>query len=499
VRSVDFYPHGAKFIFQVKSDGNFDFDLPGAFSPESVRCLTRDKLSYISIETAIVKETKPETLLPLEDRVDEATRTVKLLEGRKATLAQSLEMLRIPFQALDATGDGQIARLDGKALIEYIADAQKMRLEIETELVDVDMRVSKAQEALLEAQRELETQRLEIERKKPVNHGTVVQVRGTVNSPSTLLFEAYTQSAGWNVGYEMDMDSATGNIDAKMSAVVWQGSGIDVDGQLAFHTRQPTFTVTPPELQPLVVGLRQKETRMRADSAVNMSAFGLSEAEEPRALLYKAVEPPPPAPDTISTLASVSVRGLGRVGGDKNQARISLGEFSMKSLPVLISIPEQNQEAWIVASVDSVPESVLPGVVELAVDGASTGRTNISDSVAGMMHMPFGMISRLTSKKTPFVGRSGSTWTGTGTLNDGYTIEITSALETEREVTIRDRVPIPAADKIVLEIKRIDPEPAERDKENRLTWRISVKPGETRKITVEYALRYPGDESLEYR
>jgi hypothetical protein len=84
-------------------------------------------------------------------------------------------------------------------------------------------------------------------------------------------------------------------------------------------------------------------------------------------------------------------------------------------------------------------------------------------------------------------------------LNDGYTLEISSGMSSEREITILDRIPIPTVDKIVIEVKKIDPEPTERDKENRLVWRLKLKPGETRKITVEYTLTYPGDETLEFR
>jgi hypothetical protein len=201
----------------------------------------------------------------------------------------------------------------------------------------------------------------------------------------------------------------------------------------------------------------------------------------------------------MSTLADATVKGRGRIEGDGSRSRVTLGEFNLKSVPVLVSIPEQNREAWIIASLDAVPAVFLPGAAELTVDGASTGRANIPESPEGRMRVPFGMTARLTSKKTPFVGKTGSTWTGTGILNDGYTLEITNAMETEREITVRDRIPVSTTDKIILEVKKTDPEPTERDRENRLLWKMNIRPGETKKITVEYTLRYPGDDALEYQ
>jgi hypothetical protein len=177
---------------------------------------------------------------------------------------------------------------------------------------------------------------------------------------------------------------------------------------------------------------------------------------------------------------------------------VELGTFSMKSTPVLISIPEQNKEAWIIASMDMAPASLLPGQADLTVDGAPSARTRIPESAADMMRMPFGMASRVTSKKEISVSAEAKAIFGQKTRNGGYIIEITNAMDTERKITVRDRMPIPTTDKITLEVKLIDPLPAERDKENRLTWDISLKPGETKKITVEYALKYSGDGEISF-
>jgi hypothetical protein len=192
------------------------------------------------------------------------------------------------------------------------------------------------------------------------------------------------------------------------------------------------------------------------------------------------------------------VSGAGKIGGDGISAKVALGGFNLKSVPVLISIPEQSAEAWIVASLDEIPPAFISGTAELVVDGASTGRASIQDSV-GAIQIPFGRAARIISKKTPFVSTRERAWLTNGVLNDGYTLEITSRMDTEREITVRDRVPFSTNGKVVVDVKKIDPAPSERDKENRLLWKLSLKPGETKKITVEYSITYPGSETLEFR
>ncbi|MDR3321603.1 MAG: DUF4139 domain-containing protein [Synergistaceae bacterium] len=501
IRSVDFYPSGAKFTLRVESDGNFAFELPGAFSGDSVRCLTLEGLTSLKVDSSAVKEQSPVELLPLKKKIDDAAREVGLIDGRSAALTQALTMLVAPS---GAGGEKKSAPYSGTLsdYLEYVANARKMEMEIRTELVEVGMSLQKARETLKERSEEYEIIRLDIERRKPSGSGVVVKVLGTTSAPASLLFEAFTSSAGWNVGYEMGMDSALGDIEAVMSAAVWQKTGLDVDGSFSFHTRQPSFSVSPPEVNPLIVNLtlpldyRTNDKLMMEESYLGVTASQNIPGYSPPGG-NDVYEPHTPLPEAISTLSNVSVRGDGKIDGDGNQARIKLGVMNLKSVPVIISVPEQNREAWIVASVDAIPPSFLPGTAELSVDGASTGRTNIPGAV-GSMRIPFGMTALVTAKKEPYVTATGSSWTGKGILNDGYTLEISSGMLSEQEIIVLDRIPIPTADKIVLDVKKIDPEPAERDKENRLTWRLNLKPGETQKIIVDYTLTYPGDATLHF-
>jgi uncharacterized protein (TIGR02231 family) len=490
VKSVNFYPSGARFTYEVESGGEFEFDIPGAFDENSVRCLSLERLASLKVERAAVKETTPEGLLPYERSVDEASKAVSLLEGRKTSLARTIEFLSSPFSGAPFNKE---AGFDGDGLINYAKNAYHMRLELEAELVDVNMGIEKAAKVLEEARREYNDVKARLDRKKGAVPGMAITVRGTTDGPSKLTFEALTGMAGWNVVYEMNLDSAKGAVGAKMNAVVWQHTGTDIEGEFSFNTRQPAFSVNAPEVRPLAVGLRRNE--MAYEQSVN----DYKEIAMPGAAFSLKTATPAPSqmPNAIASLSNVLVTGSGKIEGDGSHVRVKLGEFVLECAPLLISIPEQNRESWIVASIDVIPESFLPGVAELSVDNASTGRANIAESIASA-RIPFGMAARITAKKTPYIRETGSSWTGTGLLNDGYTLEITNGMETAREVTVIDRIPFPTVDKVTIEVKKTDPKPDERDKENKLTWKVNLAPGETKKITVEYTIKYPGDETLEY-
>ncbi len=481
VRSVDFYPAGARFVFRIDADGEFETTLPGAFIPDSIRLLAQDGVSSLRVESAPREQWTPPALVLLKSQLDMKERELKLQEARKAALEQTLAMINSPLPK----------DFSGKDLILHIEDAQAMRFRIGSELVDLNLAIGKTG-------RELEALRAEYDRKMPEDAESVVQISGVSQTSAPLLFEALTHAAGWFARYDMNLNSTTGAIDAKMQARVWQRTGLDVDGEFEFHTRQPSYAITPPDVRPLIVTLMEKNLRERAFAPVPM-ADTVEALHAPVMNKMARGQEIESQPAVLSTLADVSVRGKGNLKGDGTPEDVLLGRFDLKSTPVLVSIPEQNREAWVIASMDSVPEPLLPGQAELAVDGAPTGRSAVPEYGMGQTYLPFGMATRITAKKERLVSKTGSSWTGKGILEDGYTLEVTNGMNVAREIVVRDRIPVSANEKIVLEVKNIDPAPSERDRDNRLTWKIYVNPGETKKITVEYVLRYPGDETLEYR
>jgi uncharacterized protein (TIGR02231 family) len=493
VVSADFYPFGAKFTFRTDSDGSFNFTLPGAFDRDSVRCLTMEKLTSLKAETFPAAETSPPELEQLEKKAEDAQRSADILEGQSAALSQTIGMLSSPFPQ----SDGGV-KIDESALsgyITYLKDALKLRLDMETELADTNIALLRAQKVLDDALERIEAERARLEGKKPHNSANVLAVSGTTSGPAELIFEAYTPAAGWSVVYEMAMNSATGEIKAGMNAVAHQRTGMDVNGSLSFHTRQPSFSVAPPEVRPLTVSLSLGRNAM---PAANAPGYSVSIADESFGETAKEYAREAQEPRAVATLADVTVTGDGKIEGDGSASRVMLGSFSMKSAPVLISIPEQNKEAWIVASLDKVPQALLPGIAELAVDGASTGTASIPET-AGAIRIPFGMAAKITSKKTPYVSTQGRSWIIKGVREDGYTLEITNGTEKETEVEVRDRIPFPTIDKVTVDVKKTDPAPAERDRENRLLWKLRLKPGETKKIAVEYSVKYPDGETPVYR
>ena len=161
-------------------------------------------------------------------------------------------------------------------------------------------------------------------------------------------------------------------------------------------------------------------------------------------------------------------------------------------------VPEQRNNAWIIASMDENNEHLIPGNAELRVDGHVSGKIYLEEYGKGQKLIPFGYAEQITVKKEALIEKKGVSWFS-GVFNSGYKLEITNGTKTEKIITVKDRLPIPTDEKIKLDVKRIEPKEKERDTENRLTWEITVPAGATVPVIVDYTLSYPSGEELQYR
>ncbi|MBQ9418756.1 MAG: DUF4139 domain-containing protein, partial [Synergistaceae bacterium] len=184
--------------------------------------------------------------------------------------------------------------------------------------------------------------------------------------------------------------------------------------------------------------------------------------------------------------------------GTERELEVYMQNIKMKGDVIILLIPEQRNNAWIIASMDKDNDKLLPGSAELRVDGATTGKITIGEYGETQKEIPFGYADAITVKKDALVEKTGVSWFS-GVFTSGYKLEITNGTQSERVITVRDRLPIPTDEKIKLEVKRIEPKEKERDSENRLTWEITVPAGATVPVIVDYTLSYPSGETLQYR
>ncbi len=472
--TTDLYPEGARVIFSVPFSENVSFELPATFDKDSIRPLGTEGLivQSFSVEDLPRPGWIPPVLVELKSSIDSKVKGKALLEAKKEAISQSFGLLSGPLPR----------DLKGPEVTAYIESTRELREKLETELISLAEEIRKTDESLSVLTDEY-TSRM------PEMADRVLSVSAVLSGKGNLRVEGWTSRAGWSPSYRMDLESATGKINGKLSAAAMQKTGIALAGTLVFHTATPSLSVSPPRLTPQIVDFEEELDVVRRPMMMEKSAAKLNEE------FFGAAPSAPPA--IVRTLTDMSVSVEGKIEGDGTPAEFTLGTFGMQGETAIVAVPLLSKEAWITAEVKELPISLLPAPADLFVDGNAAGKTTLMEQGEGTdFTAAFGKMPLLTAVREKIVKKEGSSWIGKGRLEEGYTIEVTNGTASKVTLQLKDRIPLSAQEKIAVETVTTDPKPAEQTDQNLLTWKIDLKPGEKKTVRVVYKVSYPSDKEI---
>ena len=480
ITAVDFYPNGAKFTFTLQIESNtFEAEIPGGFQRDSVRMLDPNNIDDVKVYVKTREDWIPESLSDIKTELESHRQTLRELRTRQSALEHTQELLK---------NADPPTRTDAKDIIAYIEMSEAMKESTENELAELKLNIDDESKkaGLLQS---------ELDRRMPDKANEYISVSGHVKSGNLVMFEAFTSHANWKPEYTMNLDSKSGKITTRIQSRASQRTGLDYTGDITFHTKIPNENVNTPEQRALRVSIKQKE-RARNNEMYDMAAAPMA-VERNYYATGSSKAKRVPEPQMQATLSDHVIMGTGTLTGDNIEALFMQGELELKGSVIFELIPEQRSDAWILVSMEDSNVSLIPGDAELRVDGMPAGKTSIPEYGLSRKKIAFGYAPQITSKKEPVINTTGTSWFS-GTNSGGYTLKITNSTNEARKIIVRDRLPIPTDDKIKLDVKRINPEPKERDRENKLMWEIELKAGETKDIFVEYTLSYPTNEELQF-
>lgn len=467
VKQADVYPRGAQVTLAAPAKPDMTFDLPLSFEEESLR-VTGEGVKILSVETSLIQRTGwiPPALAELEGRVRKSLAEVERLDARGASLQQTAKHLQDPVPSSWKPQD----------LLNFLDTAAKRREQVE-------QAAKENSRALEKAKGELSRLEAELAGKMPPEPDKANRIRVKTVGSGTVRLLAWTSQASWKTVYSLDLSGKNGRVAFKQEALVQQKTGIDWDGQVVLHTVQPRRTVTAPELPPLVVDFERPVAR-------NVDMMLMKEAAAPDKAGSAVQE---------ETLTDISLKTAGRAGGDGTPSRFSIDAFSLPSETSVVAIPALGREAWLTAEIKSLDRPLLSGMAELSLDGSPSGKTAVSMIGRGeSLKLAFGRVPLVTSVVREAVPREGTTW-GRGKLEKSLTLSVTNGTGHGTKVTVLDRIPVSAQEKIKVEILGLEPKPAKQDDRGILTWETSLNAGETKKFVIRYRLTYPADRAVIFR
>ena len=459
------YPRGAQAVFRIPVTGETTLEIPGTFDPATLE-VSVEGTSLLGLETQPVRRGGwvPPSASELAARIGALSGR---LTGVEARLAAKLQSRRDYESCRPATARELAARLASREAARTRLETEIRALEGQRDALGRDLRFLQDQ---LQAQLPPDPERFLQIRLRTSGRGTA-RVAGTV------------QDASWRPAYRASVDTATGKVRLEEFLEVRQKSGLDWKGTLVCHTASPADRHGLPDLNPWVVDLARPE---RLDRGMAKMA------------LYAGGAPAPEANFALSE-TDLSFRTQGLVPGTGNPVQLAGGTFDLAGNVEVRAVPVLDREAWMTVRTSPLPRPLLGGETSLSVNGLPTGKASLPPTAKGEeLTLPFGRVPGVTAdrrEEIPRTSRSGGTWTWTG----GYSLRVRNSLDKPMDVTVEDRIPRSATDRIRVEATS-SPKPDDTDgRTGVVTWKLRLAPGEERVLKMELLLRHPENTELAFR
>lgn len=320
---------------------------------------------------------------------------------------------------------------------------------------------------------------------------------------ATIKVSYFVNNAGWYPVYDLRAEDINSPIEFAYRAKVFQSTGTDWEKvNLTISTGNPSMGGQLPVLYPWYLNLYEPQQleiydkRGRAEADVLQMAPSVAYGNMQEDANYKAI--PNTAAgyttqinNTVNTEFKISVPY--DIPSDNQQYDVTMQTQTLKAEYAYVTIPKLDNDAFLRAQIiDWAQYSLLPGESNIFFKGTYVGKGYIDPAMANdTLTLSLGRDKAINVKreqikdycKTGFFG-------GKQKTSKAYEITVQNNKKQAVSLQIEDQLPISQNGDI--EVDREELSGASVDEQTgKLTWKITLQPGETIKKQLRFSVQYP--------
>ena len=353
-----------------------------------------------------------------------------------------------------------------------------------------------------------------------------LQVMSKHNGEIPISLSYYTQYAGWTAVYDVRVNSKTNKVKLVYKASITQTTGIDwKKTKLTLSTGTPNFGVTAPVLTPwylqlyvpgLYTDLQKRAAAGNAQRNVIQSYKDDGKLAEELVVTALGIERKPKElgysistidPSTLQQYTTLNEGQLNTnfeidlpydIASDGQLNSVTIKDQEISCILKNYAVPRMDKDAYLLAEVaDWQNLDLLPGDANIIMDDTYIGRSLIDpNSIADTLNLSLGRDKRVAIKRS-LIKELSSLKTSGKESKQVFTYEITvkNNKVTDVNLLLKDQYPLSNIKEVVVTLEdgsdaTINPETGV------LTWKIDLKPGESRKVRFTYSVKYPKDKKI---
>ncbi len=335
--------------------------------------------------------------------------------------------------------------------------------------------------------------------------------------PIAIKISYYTPNAGWSANYDLRVNSKENKMKLVYKASLTQSTGFDwKQVKLTLSTGTPNFGVNAPLLTPWYLQLYVPELyRQMQARSVNVNANVVQSMAKEKSMREVVVEDNDKQyrldmnvePSNVGAFTTLSQGQLNAnyeidlpydVPSDGQVHNVNIQERLVGATLKNYAVPKLDRESYLMAEIaDWQNLDLLPGSANIIMDDTYVGKSQIDpNSTADTLNLSLGRDKRIVVKRVQ-IRETAPAKSGGGANKQVFTYEITvkNNKVTPIQMLLKDQHPLSAVKEV--EVSLDEAGDAEVNPETGvLTWKLDLKPGESRKLRFVYSVKYPRDKRI---
>ncbi|WP_158552584.1 mucoidy inhibitor MuiA family protein [Spirosoma telluris] len=450
----------------------------------------------------LTKATKPASLQRLEDSLRANREAYELLTVQEDVLQQEKKLILANQQV-----GGKTTGTTVKEVADMAAFYRERLTKIGQELLFLNRRMVEQKKRVDRLDAQVNEQNAK--RERPVGE---IEVTLTAKSRTTVELELsyVVGNAGWSPIYDVRVRDAKGPASMAYKAQVYQNTGFDWQNvRLILSTANPALPGYQPQLSPDYIGFYEPRPRFKSAAIQELNE---SVAAEPAGGAQRMMSKPSaaPAPQLVNTATVTQA-----VDQPTNvsfviaipytiltNGRPQLVDVQTAELPAIYRYeltPKLDNDAFLTAQITGWDKlNLLNGPARIYFEGTFVGESKINLTEAkDTLGLSLGRDKRIVAKREQIEDVNSRKTIGSNQREGhAYRISLRNTRQEPVNLTIYDQIPVSTDSRI--EVALTDAGGAELTPETgKLTYRLTLQPGESRALTFRYEIKFPKGRVLD--
>ena len=474
--------------------------LTSQLDPESIQLSAKGNFIIMGVshqQNYLSDVNPPLKLKVLRDSLSYYQKMITLQQSQKEILNKEEQMVLSNQKIGGANQNLTVAEL------KSMADFFRIRLgEIVTSRMKYDETIGRLNERIIRLQSQVNEQ-TDLYSKNTSE--IVVSISAQSATTVDMDLQYIVSNAGWNAVYDLRAINTKSPIQLSYKANVFQRTGEEWNNvKLTLSTANPSLGGLKPELLAWYLDFPQPVYSPR-DKKAKYPAFRSAPAaagmmKEEVAADYDEAETLANYTTTVQTsLNTEFVIALPYTVNSSNKPTlVDIRQHELKADYQYAVAPKLESDAFLLARVFGWEEfNLLPGEANVFFEGTFVAKTVIDpNNIKDTLSVSLGRDKRIVVKREKLKDFSSRKAIGTN-QRDSYAYEI-SVRNTKNElikITVEDQVPVSQNSQI--EVTLTDAGNAvQQSGTGKLTWQLSVAPGETKKVVYKFEVKYPKERTI---